>query len=356
MNKLQDPALKEALLYEKLENKSVHCYLCSHHCKITDQKFGFCGVRQNINGVLYTHVYGKVIASHIDPIEKKPLYHFFPGSSAFSIATIGCNFRCGFCQNWEISQSSLREGLIPKKGTVPAFEGGEVLPQEIVETAIKNKCKSISYTYTEPTIFFEYAFETAKLAKAKGLYNNFVTNGYMTAEALEMIKPYLDAANVDLKFFKDSSYKKICAASLKPVLDSIKLMHDLDIWVEVTTLVVPGENDSPEELRDIAEFIASVDKNIPWHVSRFHPDYQFTDRQPTPEATLKKAQEIGKESGLTYIYVGNVTGFGNDTFCPNCKKLLIKREVFSILEYNIKQGKCAFCNVTIPGIFIRDVS
>ncbi len=346
MNKLQGPALKEALLYEKLENKLVHCYLCAHHCKIAayGEKFGFCGVRQNINGVLYTHVYARPCAMHVDPIEKKPLYHFSPGSSAFSIATIGCNFRCGFCQNWDISQESVRDG---------AYLGErEVLPQEIVETAIKNKCKSISYTYTEPTIFFEYAFDTAKLAKQKGLYNNFVTNGYMTAEALEMIKPYLDAANVDLKFFKDSSYKKICAASLKPVLDSIKLMHDLDIWVEVTTLVVPGENDSQEELRDIAGFIASVDKNIPWHVSRFHPDYQFTDRQPTPEATLKKAQEIGKESGLTYIYVGNVIGFGNDTFCPNCKKLLIKRELFSILEYNIKHGKCAFCNTAIPGVLI----
>jgi len=342
---------KEARLYEKLENKLVHCYLCNHHCKIAEQKFGFCGVRQNIDGILYTQVYGKVIASHIDPIEKKPLYHFFPGSSAFSIATIGCNFRCGFCQNWEISQSLFRKGQSPS-GTVPVFEGEEVLPQEIVETAIRNKCKSISYTYTEPTIFFEYAYDTAKLAKQKGLYNNFVTNGYMTGECLEMIKPYLDAANVDLKFFRDSSYRKICQSSLEPVLNSIRLMRKLNIWVEITTLVVPGENDSEGELRDIAEFIASVDKNMPWHVSRFHPDYQFTDRQPTPEATLKKAQEIGKESGLTYIYVGNVIGFGNDTFCPNCKKLLIKREVFSILEYNIKQGRCAFCNTAIPGVFI----
>jgi len=355
--------MKEALLYEKLENKLTHCYLCSHHCKIANQKFGFCGVRQNIDGTLYTHAYGKVITAHIDPIEKKPLYHFFPGSSAFSIATIGCNFHCGFCQNWEISQSSFREGLIPKQGTVPqkqgqspagtvpVFEGEELSPQEIVAEALRNRCKSISYTYTEPTIFFEYAFETAKLAKEKGLYNNFVTNGYMTAECLQMIKPYLDAANVDLKFFKDGSYKKICAGSLQPVLDSIRLMHDLGIWVELTTLVVPGENDSEEELTGIAEFIASVDKNMPWHVSKFHPDYKFTGHQPTPEATLKKAQEIGKRAGLTYIYVGNVWGWGNDTYCPSCKKLLIRREVFSVLENNIKQGKCAFCNAPIPGVF-----
>ena len=334
--------MKEALLYEKLENKLVHCFLCSHHCKIGDQKFGFCGVRQNIEGRLFTHVYGKVIARHTDPIEKKPLYHFLPGSTSFSIATIGCNFRCGFCQNWQLSQSTIRDGDFP---------GDEFTPQQVVDAALKNNCKSISYTYTEPTIFFEYALDTAKLAKAKGLFNNFVTNGYMTKRALEMIKPYLDAANVDLKFFKEESYKKTCAASLEPVLNTIKLMRDLDIWVEITTLVVPGENDSEEELKSIAEFISAVDNNIPWHISRFYPNYKFTDLEPTKETVLKKAQEIGYESGLNYIYVGNVYGWGNDTHCHNCKKLLIKREGFSVLENNITQNKCAFCNAVLPGIF-----
>lgn len=334
--------MKEALLYEKLENKLVHCYLCAHQCRIAEKKFGFCGVRQNIDGVLYTHVYARPCALHIDPIEKKPLYHFFPGSAAFSVATVGCNFHCGFCQNWEISQSSIRDGDFPEE---------EFSPQEIVKQAQNSNCKSISYTYTEPTIFFEYALDTAKLAKAKGLYNNFVTNGYMTKECLQMLRPYLDAANVDLKFFREDSYKKICAASLQPVLDSIKLMKELGIWVEITTLVVPDENDSEEELRDIAKFIASVDRNIPWHVSRFHPDYKFTDHAATPEATLKKAQEIGRRAGLTYIYVGNVSGWGNDTYCPSCKKLLIKREAFSVLEYNIKAGRCAFCKAVIPGRF-----
>jgi len=333
---------KEALLYEKIENKMVHCHLCNHHCKIAETKFGFCGVRQNIGGALYTHAYGKVIASHIDPIEKKPLYHFLPGSHSFSVATRGCNFRCGFCQNWEISQSSFRDG---------GLEGEDFPPEDIVKVALKNKCQSISYTYTEPTIFFEYALETAKLAKGKGLYNNFVTNGYMTQEAIEMIKPYLDAANVDLKFFREDSYKKICAGALEPVLDSIRLMKKSGIWVEVTTLIVPGENDSGEELSGIAGFIASVDKDMPWHVSRFHPDYKFTDHGATPEATLKKAQEIGKNAGLTYIYAGNVYGWGNDTICPNCHKTLIKREVFSVLEYNIKGNTCSFCNAVIPGVF-----
>jgi pyruvate formate lyase activating enzyme len=334
--------VKEALLYEKLENKLVHCFLCSQHCRIADKKFGFCGVRQNLNGTLYTHVYGKVISSHVDPIEKKPLYHFFPGTTSFSIATIGCNFRCGFCQNWEISQTNIRDG---------GFPGEEFPSNEIVETALKYNCKSISYTYTEPTIFFEYAFDTAKIAKTKGLYNNFVTNGFMTPECLEMAKPYLDAANVDLKFFRDDSYKKICSGRLKPVMDSIKTMHRLGIWVEVTTLIVPGENDSPEELLDIAEFLASVDKDIPWHISRFHPDYKFVDRNPTPISTLKKAQEIGKNCGLKYIYIGNVWGFGNDTYCPNCNELLIKREVFSVLEYNMKANKCGYCNTQIAGLF-----
>lgn len=336
--------MKEALLYEKIENNLVHCYLCAHHCRIPDNKFGFCGVRQNQGGVLYTYTYGSVIAAHIDPIEKKPLYHFLPGSSSFSIATIGCNFRCGFCQNWEISQQSFKEGIGMQSGD-------ELSPEEIVEEAVANQCQSISYTYTEPTIFFEYALDIAKLAREKGLYNIFVTNGYMTAECLDMVRPYLNAANVDLKFFRDSAYKKTCVATLQPVLDSIKLMHKLGIWVEITTLVVPGENDSEEELSDIARFIASIDKHIPWHISRFHPDYKFNKHAITPDETLKKAQELGVEAGLNYIYVGNVYGWGNDTYCHKCKTLLIKREGFGILRYNIKEQRCIHCGEIIPGKF-----
>ncbi|MCX5704828.1 MAG: AmmeMemoRadiSam system radical SAM enzyme [Candidatus Omnitrophica bacterium] len=333
---------KEALLYKKLENKGVHCYLCAHQCKIAEGKFGFCGVRENIGGVLYTHAYGKVIAAHVDSIEKKPLYHFLPSSKSFSIATIGCNFRCSFCQNWQISQRFFSD-------KDPA--GEPFSPEEIVKAALDNGCKSISYTYTEPTIFFEYALETAKLAKARGLYNNFVTNGYMTSECLEMIRPNLDAANVDLKFFRDASYRKVCSGSLQPVLDSIRLMHELGIWVEVTTLIVPGENDSKEEIKDIAGFIAGVDKSIPWHISRFHPDYKFSDHQATPEETLKRAYDLGRKVGLNYIYIGNVYGFGNDTYCSSCNKLLVRREVFSVLENNIQEGKCVFCKAVIPGVF-----
>lgn len=340
--------MKEALLYEKLDQKLVHCFLCAHHCRIADKQFGFCAVRQNLGGILYTHAYGKLVAAHIDPVEKKPLYHFFPGSSSFSIATIGCNFHCGFCQNWEISQSGFTQDQETAKASVAA---GEFSAPQIVKQTLKNGCKSISYTYTEPTIFFEYALDCAKLARKKGLYNIFVTNGYMTKEALLLIRPYLDAANVDLKFFKDASYKKICAATLGPVLDSIRLMQELGIWVELTTLVVPEENDSDEELAQIAHFIAGVSKDIPWHISRFHPDYQFMEHKVTPEETLKMAQGLGRQAGLKYIYMGNVYGWGNDTYCHSCKKLLIKREIFRVLEYNIKEGRCLFCNTVIPGVF-----
>ncbi|MFA5156707.1 MAG: AmmeMemoRadiSam system radical SAM enzyme [Candidatus Omnitrophota bacterium] len=335
--------MKEALLYEKLENKLVRCFLCAHQCRIPDTKYGFCGVRQNLDGTLYTHVYGKPITLHIDPIEKKPLYHFLPGTFSFSLATVGCNFHCGFCQNWEISQTTARDGV--------RFPEEDVFPGEIVENALKNECRSISYTYTEPTIFFEYALDIAKLAKEKGLYNVFVTNGYMTKDALEMIRPFLDAANVDLKFFREDSYRRVCTASLEPVKDTIRLMRELGIWVEVTTLVVPGENDSKEELGDIANFLASVDKGMPWHISRFHPDYKFTDHKATPEETLKMAQGLGKAAGIKYIYAGNVSGWGNDTYCPACGKALIKREGFEVLMNKVKQGKCGFCQVQIAGVF-----
>jgi len=335
--------MKEALLYEKLADKLVHCFLCAHQCRIADQKYGICGVRQNLGGILYTHVYGKPITLCVDPIEKKPLYHFLPGSSSFSVATVGCNFHCGFCQNWEISQITIRSGRV--------FAGAEVSPEDIVEEALKNKCASISYTYTEPTIFFEYALDIAKLAKKKGLRNIFVTNGYMTKEALVMIKPYLDAANVDLKFFRDDSYRRVCAGSLEPVKESIRIMRELGIWVEVTTLVVPGENDSKEELGEIAKFLAGVDKDMPWHISRFHPDYKFIDHQATSEDTLKMAENLGKNAGIKYVYVGNVYGWGGDTHCPDCGKPLVKRIGLDILDNKIQQAACGYCQAKIAGVF-----
>ncbi|MEE8317783.1 MAG: AmmeMemoRadiSam system radical SAM enzyme [Candidatus Omnitrophota bacterium] len=333
--------IKEAMLYKNLEDGKIECFLCSHRCKIPPDRFGICGVRKNKEGRLYTHAYGEVIASHVDPIEKKPLYHFLPGSDSYSIATIGCNFRCSFCQNWQISQAA---------GRGEVLSGYELKPEEVVREAKKNNCKSISYTYTEPTIFFEYAYETARIAKKEGLYNNFVTNGYMTEESLEKIRPYLDACNVDLKAFTEDFYKKMCGARLEPVLRSIRIMKKLGIWVEITTLVVPGQNDSDEELKKIAGFIAGVAPEIPWHISRFHPDYKYMESVPTPVETLKKARAIGKKSGLRYIYLGNVIE-GNNTYCYKCKKLLVERVVFDINRNNIEDARCPGCGTIIDGRF-----
>jgi len=333
---------KEAMLYEKLENYRVHCYLCAHECKIADSKFGVCGVRQNAEGTLYTLVYAQTIAANIDPIEKKPLYHFLPGSTSFSIATIGCNFKCGFCQNWQISQGSREEGAI--------LAGRELAPERVVSEARKNRCLSISYTYTEPTIFFEYAYDCAVLARKAGIYNVFVTNGFMTVQALDTIRPYLDAANVDLKSFNEEYYKINCKARLQPVLDSIAYMKQLGIWVEVTTLVIPGENDSEEELGQIAGFIASIDADIPWHISRFRPDYKFGDRDATPMETMHMAREIGVRAGLRHVYLGNVFE-GSDTVCHNCGELVVKRAYMGIEKFDLKDGRCPSCGTEIKGVW-----
>lgn len=337
------PMIKEAMLWRPEEEGRVECFLCAHRCSVAPGKTGVCGLRQNTDGKLFTHVYGEVIAAHIDPIEKKPLYHFLPGTTSFSIATIGCNFRCPFCQNWQISQAGKNE---------KDWGGGQVLsPREIVAAAVRKGCRSISYTYTEPTIFFEYAWDTSRLARAAGLANVFVTNGYMTAEALRMIQPTLDAANVDLKAFREETYKKVCGARLGPVIDSIRLMRELGIWVEVTTLVVPGMNDGDEELRSIARFIASVSPEIPWHISRFHPDFKYTHAPATPVETLRKAEALGRDAGLKFIYIGNVWGESEATSCPRCGKILIRRSGFSMEENRVKAGTCPYCGGTIAGVF-----
>ncbi len=335
--------MKEAMLYRKLDDRKVHCNLCHHSCFISDSKFGICGVRQNQAGTLYTHSYGKAVATNVDPIEKKPLYHFLPGSTSFSVAAAGCNFRCGFCQNWQISQISE-----PGKSRQP---GRELAPADIVRQAQAYGCPSISYTYTEPTIFFEYAYETAKLARKAGLLNVFVTNGFMTPAALDTIKPYLDACNVDLKSFREDFYKKICHGRLQPVLDSIRHMKSLNIWVEITTLIVPGSNDSKDELGDIARFIAETDPDIPWHISRFHPDYQFTDSELTPLSVLETAYNFGKAEGLRYVYLGNVVHASIDTQCPHCMQTIIRRAGYQVTSKLTSQGTCPQCGATIAGVW-----
>ncbi len=334
---------QEALFYKTRPDKTVHCSLCRHHCKIKPGKYGICGMRHNPDGHLVTHAYGEVIAANADPIEKKPLYHVLPGSTSFSIATMGCNFQCGFCQNWQISQSNIQKGGRRK--------GYRLSPQQIVDQARQHHCRSISYTYTEPTIYFEYALATARLAHAQGMLNVFVTNGFMETEPLKTIQPYLDACNVDLKAFSDQFYRRQCRGRLQPVLDNIRLMRDLDIWVEVTTLVIPGQNDAEEQLERIAGFLADVDPQIPWHLSRFHPDYQLTDAPHTPIETLTKAATIGRQAGLQFIYLGNVMEPSTDTACPSCGAKIIERGGYRLGALRIVNGKCDHCKATIAGIF-----
>jgi pyruvate formate lyase activating enzyme len=329
-----------ALLYDKISPSLLHCHLCNQQCHIKESHFGFCGVRQNINGALVTHSYGNVIASHVDPIEKKPLFHFLPGSHSYSIGLPGCNFHCEFCQNWQISQQGKEEVI---------EEAPFTKPEAIVNLAKQYDCPSISYTYTEPTIFFEYAYDTARLAQAAGLYNIFVTNGYMTAEAIDIIAPYLDAANIDLKSFNDASYRDVCRGRLQPVLDSIQRMHEKGIWVEVTTLVIPGLNDSDEELTKIAEFIASIDVDIPWHLTRYHPDYKFTNAEPTPPQRLERGHEIGKAHGLHFVYLGNVIE-GQNTVCYRCGITLVKRSGYGVYCQSLPvSGRCPNCSAPIAG-------
>ncbi len=340
---MKDEALKRAVLWEPQEARKVRCFLCNWRCEIADGKTGRCHVRKNIGGVLYSLNYDKLCAANADPIEKKPLFHFQPGSRSFSIATPGCNFQCVFCQNWQISQTPYYQNEL---------EGSEYSPEKIIEAAIQSGCKSMAYTYTEPTIFMELCCETAQLAKQKGLSNIFVSNGFMTAEAVDFVKPWLDGINIDLKAFTEDYYRNLCKAKLKPVLDTIRtIAKNTDIWMEITTLVVPGKNDSEDELRSIADFIAkeaSVD--VPWHVSRFYPQYKMTDTKPTDGKMLERAYDIGKEAGLRYVYVGNLPDTrAESTYCYSCGALLIERSGYRIRQNLIDDYHCPQCNAEIAG-------
>jgi pyruvate formate lyase activating enzyme len=334
----------EAMLYEKLDGQKVRCHLCGHECVIAAGEYGVCRVRENVAGVLRTHSYGVLVAMNVDPIEKKPLFHFLPGTQSVSVAAAGCNFQCEFCQNWQISQS-------PRTG---GGRGGQaVSPEQVVTAAANYDCASISYTYTEPTVFFEFAYDTAKLARARGIGNCFVSNGFLTPRAVETIAPYLDAINVDLKAFRDETYRRIMKARLEPVLTCLKALLAAGIWVEVTTLVVPGMNDSPEELRDIAEFIASsLGPGVPWHVSRFHADYKMDHTPSTPIETLELACRLGREAGLRFVYCGNVPGAADEsTRCPACGTMLIERMGYFIRRNDLADGRCPKCGETIEGVW-----
>jgi len=337
--------MQEAAFYRRLEDLQVECRLCAHHCRIAAGKRGRCGVRENHAGVLETLVYGRLIARHVDPIEKKPLFHFRPGTRSYSIATMGCNFRCRFCQNADISQPPHHRQQIL---------GDLVTPEQVVEDAAAEQCATIAYTYTEPTVFMEYAIAVARLARRRGIANIFVSNGYTSAEGFAGIRPCLDAANIDLKAFRDSFYQEQCGAHLQPVLDTLERMKAAGVWLEVTTLIIPGLNDDPDELRELARFIASLGADTPWHVSRFHPTHELTDRPPTPVATLRRAREIGLEAGLHYVYTGNIPGDnGEHTFCPQCGEVLIERFGFSIKWRHLTGGHCRRCGAAIAGVGLQ---
>jgi len=334
--------IREAMLYDKLADQIVHCNLCAHRCTINPGRRGICGVRENKAGVLYSLVFGTLIAEHIDPIEKKPFFHVYPASRSYSIAAVGCNFSCEFCQNHEISQ-------MPRSTLM--IMGEEISCNEIVERAKKSGSRTIAYTYTEPTVYFELAYETAMLASKEGLKNVFVTNGFMTKEAMEKIAPYLAAANVDLKSIRDDFYQKQCGARLGPVLETLTKMKQMGIWLEITTLLIPGINDTDQELQDIAKFIALLGVETPWHISRFHPQFKMCGVPVTPLSSLHRAGEIGKKQGLKYVYSGNVPGDeGENTYCSNCHHHLIERHGFNVIGTNLNGNKCMKCGTELEGI------
>ncbi|MFO7872210.1 MAG: AmmeMemoRadiSam system radical SAM enzyme [Candidatus Undinarchaeales archaeon] len=331
--------MKEAMFWEKLKkNKMVQCHLCPWDCKITEGKLGNCGVRKNKEGKLYSLNYAKPCTVSIDPIEKKPFFHFHPGSRTVSVATVGCNFHCKFCQNWEISQAKIDD--IPYR---------ESKPKKIVDFCLENDCEGVSYTYTEPTIFYEYAYDTAKLAHEQGLYNTFVSNGYINEKPLRKISKYLDAMNLDLKAFTDEYYKELCGVpSVEPVKKTAKLCKELGIFLEVTTLIIPGYNDNESDLRKLSKFVYDLGEDTPLHFSRFSPFYKMKDTPETELKTLRKARNIALEEGLNYVYIGNV--FSNEaenTYCPNCGETVIGRVGFNIKETNLTKNKCSNCGEEI---------
>lgn len=336
--------MREAELYTKFAKERVRCDLCAHLCRLRPGQTGICGVRHNLDGVLCTEVADRVIATHVDPVEKKPFYHILPGSKSYSLAAAGCNFSCRHCQNHEISQMPRCEGKIA---------GQRLKPEDLVREAIATGCRSLAYTYTEPTIYFELMTATAVLGQEAGLLNLMVSNGFLTAPARNRLKPLLHGANIDLKAWSDSFYRRICgAASMTPVLDTIADFAAHGIWVEVTTLLIPGYNDNVSELKEVARFLVSISPEIPWHVTGFFPTYRLTRVPPTPPETINRARAIGLEAGLYHVFAGNRPGLGGEsTYCHNCGELLIERYGFRVLKNRISQACCPVCQTPVAGIF-----
>jgi pyruvate formate lyase activating enzyme len=336
--------MKQARWFDRLDGGSVRCRTCAHQCLIAPGKRGICGVMENREGVLFSLVYGRAAAVHVDPIEKKPLFHFLPASTSLSMSTVGCNMHCFNCQNADISQMPREQGRI---------SGESVSPEALVDSALRSKCASISYTYTEPSVYWDYAFDIASLARERGIKNVFVTNGYFSKESLDAIAPLMDAANVDLKSFRDGTYARVCGARLQPVLDTITEMRKRGVWIEITTLLIPGLNDSDGELKDSASFIFALDPDLPWHISRFHPTYRMQDRPPTPAGSVKKARSIGLDAGLRFVYAGNMPGDESEnTFCWKCGRLLVERFGFQVSRNDLPaDGRCPQCGTKIAGIW-----
>ena len=341
--KLENDAsgLYPAKYYEKLSNKIVQCGLCPNRCILSEGQIGLCKARKNIDGELYSLVYGKLASVRVDPIEKKPFFHVLPGSRAFSVATTGCNLRCNFCQNWQISQ------VFP--GDV---QTQEALPEEIVEAAIQSGSQSIAFTYNEPIIFYEYMLDIAKLAKQQGLKTVVVSAGYINPEPLKELLPYIDAYKVDFKAFKESFYQKLTGGHLAPILETMKIIKNSNTWLEIVNLLIPGENDSEEEIRGMAKWIKeNLGDEVPVHFSRFHPMYKLQNLPPTPNETVIRAREIALEEGLKYVYTGNIVyPEGESTYCPESNEIAIQRQGHFVTKNNLQNGQCP-SGEKIPGIW-----
>ena len=342
-DELAPDQLKEALYWKDAgAGGRVQCLLCPRQCLIPLNQRGFCRARKNIKGKLYAITYGQPVAVHVDPVEKKPLFHVYPGTRSFSIATAGCNLRCKFCQNWEISQldpESVKVSFVP--------------PEDIVKEAKKTGSKTIAFTYTEPTIFYEYMLDIAKLARKEGIACVMHSSGFINEEPLRELAKYLTAANIDLKGFSERFYSSFCEGSLADILNSLKVLKEEGVWLEITNLIIPTANDSDEDIRSLCLWVKeNLGEDTPVHFSRFFPMYRLTDLSPTPLKTLIRAQEIAKEAGLLYVYIGNVPqNLGEDTKCPKCGRILVKRVGYTVLENNIIDGKCKFCNSQISGVW-----
>jgi pyruvate formate lyase activating enzyme len=333
---------KEALYYQRLQDKAVQCLLCPRKCIIPEAKRGFCRIRENRVGILYSLSYAKPVSIHIDPIEKKPLFHFLPGTAAFSVATAGCNLKCKFCQNWEISQRCTEE-----------VDYEYVEPAGLIEQVKRSSSPTIAYTYSEPVIFYEYMLDCARLAKEKGIKNIMHSNGYINEEPLRQLVKYLDAANIDLKGFSNDFYSKLSEATLEPVLNTLKVLKQEGVHIEITNLILPGYNDDPATIRKMCSWIReNLGPDVPLHFSRFFPMYKLLNLNPTPVETLLEARQIALDCGLRYVYIGNLVGNpAEHTYCPKCKKIVIKRAGYMILEMNLEQGRCKFCGEKISGVW-----